>query len=362
MNNNVIISIVVILGVILITIGGYAVWQAYTPSQPIVLNPKIDQNQPQNNVSDPKVAVPTVTTDRATVPYISTVVVKGTVNPNGTATTYWYEYGETSTLGKKSGSYLVGSGRTTLYTPAYITGLRSNTNYYFRLVASNALGTVNGSTYEFKTNTTPPPQGMAPTTTTQSESDVTKTTANLQGKINPNGSETSFWFEYGTTSGLGSVTAIQSTGSGNVTLPISVSVSNLQPLTKYYFRLNAQNQFGTVNGQMLNFTTKGQGVSLIPVVNTTSANQITNSSAKLNAVIKTNGDTTIYWFEYSKDSALVNGVLTTPELSLNDNTSDVSVSSTINNLDSNTKYYFRSVAKNKSGTISGDVDSFTTKR
>ena len=97
-------------------------------------------------------------------------------------------------LALRSDNYVVGSGYATIYTPAYITGLESNTKYYFRLSAKNIFGTVNGETYSFTTNTTPVPSGTAPTTNTIAPTDITRTTVNLHGRINPNGSETTFWF------------------------------------------------------------------------------------------------------------------------------------------------------------------------
>ncbi len=357
MNKN---SIVTMLGVGLLVIAGYAVWSA---SQTVPVAPAPTPTPAPTPAPAAQPGAPVVQTDSSTAPYISTVVVKGTVNPNGALTTYWYEYGTTTGLGAKTSSYLIGSGYSTIYTPAYITGLQSNTNYYFRLSAKNAFGTVNGSTYSFRTNTTPAPQGVAPTTTTTAATDVTRTTANLHGRINPNSSETTFWFEYGTSSDLGSVTAFQSAGSGSSASTVSVSVSNLQPLTKYYFRLNAQNQFGTVNGQILNFTTAGPSAATVPTVNTTAATAVTDSSARLNATVNPNGAMTTYWFEYS-DNSLLSTVLvsSTPEQSLNDGTTATNVSANVGNLNNNTRYFYRVVGKNQYGTVRGDVESFTTRQ
>lgn len=355
MNENY-IAILAILGLVILGGGGYALWNASQTPQLVV------QNQEGEPITK-QAGAPVVQTDSTTAPYISTVVVKGTINPNGAPTTYWYEYGQTSVLSSKTAGYLVGSGYTTLYTPAYITGLLSNTNYYFRLVAQNNLGTVNGITYSFKTNTTPAPNGIAPTTTTNAAADITRTVVNLHGQINSNGSETTFWFEYGTTSELGIVTAFQSAGGNSSSQSVSVSISNLQPLTKYYFRLNAQNQFGTINGQILNFTTQGPSTATVPIVNTNSATSITDASAKLNATVNPGGVATTYWFEYSDNSLLANIVaLKTPEQLLNGGNSVVNVSANIGNLNNNKKYYFKIVAKNQYGTVNGDMELFVTKK
>lgn len=355
---------IAILAVLLIAAGAYAVYEAYHPAQVVVQSQSSGTTTTATTASTPPQAgLPIVQTNASTAPYISTVVVKGTVNPDGALTTYWYEFGQTTALGMQTNSNLMGSGYTNIYTPAYITGLKANTNYYFRLDAKNSFGTVEGTIYSFATNNTPPPQGTAPTTTTLAATDIARTTANVSGKINPNGSDTTYWFEYGTSAELGSVTAMQSKASSNSTSTVSISISNLQPLTKYYFRLNAQNQFGTVNGQILNFTTKGPASATAPAATTNAAQAITSSSATLTATVNPNGAATTYWFEYSTDS-FVSHILvsSTPQQSLSSGNSPVAVSAMISGLRSNTKYYVKIVANNQYGTTQGDIQSFTTSK
>ena len=361
MNKNLLI-ILIVVGVLVLTGIGFALWSNYNSFQVVDQNENQEiTNVPNQNTAQPQVSLPTVLTDSKTSPYISTVVVSGTVNPNGAITTYWYEYGQTSSLGLKTSSYLVGSGYTNFYTPAYITGLLSNTDYYFRLNANNLVGTVNGQIYTFKTNNTPPPSGIAPTINTSQATNIEKTTVNLNGQINPNNSITTYWFQYGTTSNLGIVTSFQTSNNSNSLLNVLASVSGLQPATKYYFRVNAQNQFGTVNGQILNFTTNGPADATAPTVKSNSVTAITSSSAKLNASVNPNGAATTYWYEYSTNS-LLSLLSSTLEQSLNGNSSAFNVSVDVKNLTSNTKYYVRIVANNQYGTVRGEIVSFTTKK
>jgi phosphodiesterase/alkaline phosphatase D-like protein len=125
------------------------------------------------------------------------------------------------------------------------------------LSAKNALGTVNGATQSFSTNNNPPTQGSVPSASTNAAEDVTRISATLNARVNPHASQTTYWFEYGDDTDFGSVSAFQSSGNGDTSTSVSAGVSGLNPLTKYYFRINAQNQFGTVNGATQNFTTKG---------------------------------------------------------------------------------------------------------
>jgi hypothetical protein len=354
------IIVIVLVGVILIGGIGYAIWgNSNTPQAVVQISASSSSNSSSDAILQP--SSPIVKTDSGAVPYISTVVVSGTVNPNGEPTTYRYEYGETSALGTQTSVYAIGSGYVTLYAPVYITGLKSNTNYYFRLSATNSVGTAFGTTYSFKTSTTPAPVGTAPAASTVAANDISRTTANLNGQVNSKNSVTTYWFEYGLTSNLGAISTIQTTNSGNSSANVSASLASLQPLTKYYFRLDAQNQFGTVNGKVLSFTTAGPSAKTVPTVNTISVNGITSSSAKVNANINPNGYSTTYWFAYSVDSSF-SSVINTAEQPLNKVSSMVAVSANISNLMNNKKYYVRAVAKNQYGTVNGDAVSFITKK
>jgi hypothetical protein len=77
---------------------------------------------------------------------------------------------------------------------------------------------------------------------------VTYDSAVLTGTINPRGSDSSYYFQYGPTIALGGQTAIASAGTGTSAVKVSMSVSGLQPLTVYYYRLVAVNGAGAASG------------------------------------------------------------------------------------------------------------------
>src|SRR6185369_5244021 len=138
--------------------------------------------------------------------------------------------------------------------------------------------------------------------------------------------------------------------------PASVSLSNLKPLTKYYFRLNAQNQFGTVNGSILTFTTTGPASPGAPRADTTAATGIATSSVRFTGLVNPEGDQTMFWFEYGTNSLLGNILgSTTKTVVAGNGTSNVSVSANANGLSPNTKYYVRLVAQNSYGVTQGDT-------
>jgi hypothetical protein len=96
-----------------------------------------------------------------------------------------------------------------------------------------------------------------PRHSTASAASVTTTSATLNGTVNPNGSATTYQFEYGTTTNYGSVAPASpaSVGSGTSALPESVSLTGLAPSTTYDFRLVATNGSGVTDGLNGTFTT-----------------------------------------------------------------------------------------------------------
>ncbi|MFA7309784.1 MAG: fibronectin type III domain-containing protein [Candidatus Paceibacterota bacterium] len=308
---------------------------------------------------------PTAATNATVAPTDTTVVITGTVNPDGAITSYWYEFGTTPSLGKKTSTQTVGSGFTAIPTPGYITGLTKSTTYYFRLVAQNAYGKSTGVQHSFTTtNGTPAPVGSVPAARTLAVSGQTATNAALIGTVNPNKASTQYWFEYGTSASLGNTTPFVSVGNGSVSVDASASVSNLSAGTTYYYRLNAQNQFGTVNGSILTFKTSGTPASTTaaPVVTTQVPGPVATTTATLNGTVNPGGAQTRYWFEYSTDTLLGSALLkTTPQKSAGAGRTTVSAQATVTGLRSGTTYYVRLVAENAEGTVRGDKQTFTTK-
>ena len=94
-----------------------------------------------------------------------------------------------------------------------------------------------------------------PSVTTKAATGVGETTATLNGTVNPNGSETKYSFEYGTSVSYGSKTAEASAGSGESNVEESKTVTGLMPGTIYHFRITATNTVGTTHGEDQTLTT-----------------------------------------------------------------------------------------------------------
>jgi hypothetical protein len=103
---------------------------------------------------------PTVVTMTATSVASTMATLHGTVNPNGSATTYKFSYGKTTSYGSSTPETSAGTGTTTLSKSAVIAGLLPSTTYHFQIVASNKVGSSTGSDLSFTTlppNSTPIP-------------------------------------------------------------------------------------------------------------------------------------------------------------------------------------------------------------
>jgi NHL repeat len=191
--------------------------------------------------------------------------LKGTVNPNGggvLVTSYHFEYsddaGATWERVPEDMDVDVGNDMVPHDVSQVATGLEPNTQYLVRLVASRPFGggsdTSDGSAGNFTTAL------GAPTVSGEGASEITDTTAVLGGRIDANHSHTTYRFEYGTDTGYGRATAVDSAGSGETSVPVSQPVTGLQPNTTYHFRLVATNAGGQAAGPDATFTTAAQPI------------------------------------------------------------------------------------------------------
>ncbi|HEX6714526.1 MAG TPA: N-acetylmuramoyl-L-alanine amidase, partial [Thermoleophilaceae bacterium] len=101
-----------------------------------------------------------------------------------------------------------------------------------------------------------PPPAPNPSVVTGTATSISRTGATLNGSVNPNGSATSYWFQYGTTTTYGAATSTTTAGSGTAAISVSIAVGGLTRGTRYHFRLVAQNAGGTSYGADQVFRTK----------------------------------------------------------------------------------------------------------
>jgi len=98
---------------------------------------------------------------------------------------------------------------------------------------------------------------IAPSATTNTASNVTSNSAQLNATINPNGSSTSAYFQYGTTTAYGGTTGSGNFGNGTSSIAIQSIDSGLNSNTLFHYRVVASNSGGTTYGNDVTFTTSG---------------------------------------------------------------------------------------------------------
>jgi hypothetical protein len=95
----------------------------------------------------------------------------------------------------------------------------------------------------------------APTAETGIATDVTLHTATLHGTVNPNGSETTYYFRYGRTAPFTQTTPVQHAGAGTQDVAVAAPVDELSWGRKYQYRLVAANAEGSTAGATHEFRT-----------------------------------------------------------------------------------------------------------
>jgi hypothetical protein len=202
---------------------------------------------------------PTATTGGSSSITATSATLAGAINPNGLDTHYYIEWGKEASKPYEAFAPTpypgedLGSGTTTLNRNVSATGLSPNTVYYYRTVASSPTGTSEGSTQSFKTLPFPPE------VTTQGASQISQKEATLNGTLNPRGSDTHYYFQYGTTTEYGSSSASVDAGAGTSSVEVHAAVAGLTPGAVYHYRLVASNASGTSYGLDRELTTATYG-------------------------------------------------------------------------------------------------------
>ena len=278
----------------------------------------------------------TVTTQPATGLSNTVAQLNGTINPNGTLTTYYFQYGATTNYGTTTTPTSLSVASTNITVSEAITGLSPGSVYHFRLVATNNAGIVFGLDKVFTPTT-------APTATTQPATGVSSS-ATLNGQVN-GGDNTDYYFQYGTTTDYGSVTTKGSVPSGTNNFSVSAVVNGLSLGTVYHFRLVATNYLGTNAGADLTFTGTAR-----PTVLTQPAT-VSNTVAQFSGTINPNGSDTTYYFQYGLEAGY--GSFSTTN-TIAAGASPVAVAGSVSGLTPGLFYHGRLVASNDAGIVRGN--------
>ena len=319
---------------------------------------------PDHAFATPSLVKPTVEGESASgvTPFEGTLEAR--LDPDYQETSYSFQYateatGETleGTIVTLPGTATVSGGPGQAVNAATGKTLTPGATYYYRVIATNATGSAEGPVEKLEV-----PALLKPVVEGENASFPTPLEGTLEAQIEPDYQTTTCEIQYGlTTSSYGPLThcdpaSLEGGGLQGVSLP----VSGLQSETTYHFRVLARNGTGETEG-LGQFTTPNSR----PLVEAESVAFVTSTGATLQAQINPNYREAQYIFEYAtEESLLLEGHGTqVPGGTLPAGNGGQAVHADLRGvLTLGTKYYYRVLATNTTGTTAGmvTVNSFKT--
>lgn len=292
--------------------------------------------------------VPDITTKPPVVDKVGhdTATVDGRVRLAGgnDITTCEVEYGLTTSYGTKkpcapnpAAAPPASNFKADTDVAAQMTGLTPGSVYHYRFVAGNSLGSNAGvdrtvvAAHVLKVKTLP-----------ATAIDTSKAT--LNGSFDPDGMETSYHFEYGATTAYGQSTPEEAGGSAPGVKSVATPVIGLPSGKVFHYRIVGTNENGSTYGPDLTFRTGSA-----PEIGGVNADELTGTTATINALINPTGYATTYTFEYGTTSEYGQQLPVSPA-SIGAGTESVDVSQQLTGLQNGTTYHYRVVATNIWGT------------
>lgn len=299
------------------------------------------------------------TTEPATAVAGTSATLNGKLNPHVKATVGWYfAYSKGSQCTEEATTPLepeIEVKEQVEHVP--VTGLEPSTTYRACLVATHTseeetLTTV-GSTVTFKTTRS------APAVDSEGLTRTSATEADVETAVNPEREDSSCKVEYGTTKGYGLSSPCEpgDLGGGFGDQAAIAHITGLSPGTTYFFRVAATNATGVTKGAGGEFTTASLKA---PTVESEQVVSSTGVGAVVEASLNPGHQETTYFVEYATNEALTEAVRVEGGAIPAEPGSQARAVSLGSNLTPGTRYYYRFVAENSSGTSDGEPQSFTT--
>jgi hypothetical protein len=196
----------------------------------------------------------------------------------------------------------------------------------------------------------------APVVATGVASAVTETEGTLQATVDPEGKETKYFFEWGTSESYGNSTTELVLGSEDTSShDVSASLPGLTPGTTYHYRVVAKNGVGTTDGEDRTLTTASPPGP--PSATTGQASVLSETTATLAGAVGPDGQMTSYYFQWGTSESYGHS---TGELPAGSDHTSHAETAALSELQAGTVYHFRIVAKNQTETVTGSDETFMT--
>jgi streptogramin lyase/phosphodiesterase/alkaline phosphatase D-like protein len=317
----------------------------------VATNPTGTTAGPDHTFTTTLPGAPSATTNDPTGVTSANATMAATVNPQGIAASYHFEWGQTPSFGTSvpqpdaslpvdSADHAVTQG---------LTGLEPNATYYYRVVATSVSGTTYGDPVTFTT------AAVAPDASSNAATSITDSSATLGGTVNPRNSGAGWHFDYGKSATFGSSAPVPDGDlpADDADHTVSQAVTGLEPNTTYHYRLVASSNAGETDDTQRVFKT----LAIAPGVTARDASGVSTTGATLAGAVNAHNSDTTYHFEWGETNAYGQSSAATDA---EDDNAPHNVSAAVDGLKPDTTYHFRLVAKSDAGETDGPDGTFTT--
>lgn len=318
------------------------------------------------NIFDPAPRRATVSYAAVTGETTTSGVMHATIDPNGggNVTECHFQYGTSSSYGNTvpcspdpasapPGSNFSGPTPVSAELPGVNPPLTVEQTYHYRAVVKS------GTKLSYGSDQTYTPHRVTGLRTDPA-TDVTESSATLEGSLIGDGSETTYLFEWGRTTAYGNSTATApgepiGMPAGPERTNLSFPLTELAPYSTYHYRVVATGGPNTSYGEDRSFTTSAG----VPTIGAEWATRVHSDGATLNAEITPNGANTAYSVEYVPDQAFQESGFAgaakspVPGIPMGRGKRPKTVSVHVDGLQSGTVYHYRLVAVNSAGVTVG---------
>jgi hypothetical protein len=182
-------------------------------------------------------AGPLITNERVEDLGPTVATLAATVNPEGHAGTYRFEWGSGAGYERSTAiTALPGAGFGEEAASAALNHLRPDTTYHFRVLVEDSEGhLIEGPDTAF--TTLPAVQIGA-----QWATEIAATNATVHGELDPLGAPAIWWVQYGSSEGYGSSTPAEGLAAGAGAVPVSRELAGLPPGGVLYYRFVARDE------------------------------------------------------------------------------------------------------------------------
>ena len=220
--------------------------------------------------------------------------------------------------------------------------LRHNTIYYWRVDSKNAIGTITGDVWRFRTEADPPPKPAKATAPRPAHEDTGVSRTPTLEWSSTSGA-TSYLVYFGTNSSPGSKEL-----RGELTVTTFEPDTTLEHATIYYWRVDSRNAAGTTTGDVWSFTTE------VPPPPKATGPQPEDGATNVRILQD------LSWTAAPGATLYIVYFGTAPSPGNAERRSEQGDTTFDANLRHATTYYWRVDSKNDGGMTTGDVWSFTT--